>query len=66
MAHPKRLRCSYSYIFIDLIMVNMYLKDNFNYKVKFSVQTCLLFQSAFTCSKSTKETLEQAVKYVQS
>ena len=34
--------------------------------LKFSNLNILLTQRAFTCSKSTIETLEQGVKYVQS
>ena len=46
-----------------------------NFEVWYGYQTCITFneliiaegvtQSAFTCSKSTIETLEQGVKYVQ-
>ena len=42
---------------------NQYREKTTICQIEFGLET---FQPAFTCSKLTKETLEQGVKYVQS
>ena len=47
-------------------VLEKYKKTNFELKLNKLTKTSKLAQQTFTCSKSTTETLEKGVKYVQS
>ena len=55
----------YYYIHINLACnIHVYVKINTLLSYIYTIYGCIHFQLTFTCSKSTKESLEKGVKYV--